>query len=56
MGKYKETPRYNVISMRVSDSERQALKAIAQQNAVSISEMMRYAMERFTTVNRMVSH
>ena len=48
MGKYKDTARYNVISMRVSDDERKALAAIASHQALSISDMMRQALERFT--------
>ena len=55
MGKYKETPRYNVISMRVNDNERRALQVIASNNALSISEMMRHAMERFTVIHKAVS-
>ena len=47
MGKYKETPRYNVVSMRVSDEERKALQTIASYNELSISDMMRQAMELF---------
>jgi predicted transcriptional regulator len=48
MAKYKEKPRYNVISMRVNDKERKTLQAIASCNSISISAMMRQAMERFT--------
>jgi hypothetical protein len=48
MANYKKTPRYNVISMRVSDKERKALQTIASRNALGISAMMRPAMERFT--------
>jgi hypothetical protein len=48
MPKYKETPRYNVISMRVSDDERKSLQKLASQNALSISEMMRMAMQVLT--------
>ncbi len=48
MAKYKETPRYNVISMRVNEDERKALRAIASHQKISISKMMRQAMERFT--------
>ena len=44
MGKYKDTPRYNVISMRVSGVERKELQHIASRNAISISVMMRQAM------------
>jgi uncharacterized protein DUF6290 len=48
MAKYKEKPRYNVISMRVNDKERKTLQAIASCNALSISAMMRQAMDRLT--------
>ena len=48
MGKYKDTPRYNVVSMRVSDFERQELEAIASFHALNISQMMREAMGQFT--------
>lgn len=48
MGKYKDTPRYNVISMRVSDVERKELKQIASLNSLSISDMMRQAMDVYT--------
>lgn len=48
MGKYKDTPRYNVISMRVSDVERKELQHIASRNALSISDMMRQAMDIYS--------
>ena len=48
MGKYKDTPRYNVISMRVSDSERKELQHIASRHSISISDMMRQAMDIYT--------
>ena len=48
MGKYKETPRYNVISMRVSDDERKELQNIASQYSIIISDMMRKAMDVYT--------
>ena len=48
MGKYKETPRYNVISMRVSDLERKELEQIASKHSLSISDMMRQAMDVYT--------
>jgi len=48
MGKYKDTPRYNVISMRVSDGERKELQHIASRHSLSISEMMRQAMDVYT--------
>lgn len=48
MGKYKDTPRYNVISMRVSDVERNELQHIASRHDLSISKLMRQAMDIFT--------
>ena len=55
MGKYEDTPRYNVISMRVSDFERQELETIASFRASNISQMMREAMEQFTAKAEAVS-
>jgi hypothetical protein len=48
MGKYKDTPRYKVISMRVNSVERKELEQIASQYSLSISDMMRQAMEAYT--------
>lgn len=45
MGNYRNTPRYNVISMRVSERERKELQQIASRNSLSISDMMRQAMD-----------
>lgn len=49
MGKYKDTPRYNIISMRISDLERKELQTIASRNQLSISDMMRQAMAIYTS-------
>jgi hypothetical protein len=51
MGKFKDTPRYNVISMRVSDVERRELECLASQYSISISKIMRQAMEVYTRYN-----
>jgi hypothetical protein len=48
MGNDKNTPRYNVISMRISDVERKELLLIASRNSLSISDMMRQAMGVFS--------
>ena len=48
MGKYKDTPRYKVISMRVNSVERKELEQIASRYSLSISDMMRQAMEDYT--------
>lgn len=47
MGRMRENPRYNVISMRISDEEREALQEIMQTSQMSISDIMREAMELF---------
>ena len=47
MGKMRENPRYNVISMRISDEEREHLENIMEKTKLSISDIMREAMEYF---------
>lgn len=47
MGKHVETPRYNIVSMRVSDAERDSLQLVAKQLSINMSEMMRRAMQHF---------
>ena len=44
MGAMKENPRYNVVSIRVSDDELEALQEISKETRKSISEIMREAM------------
>ncbi|GAW68576.1 hydrogenase expression protein HypE [Geoanaerobacter pelophilus] len=41
----RENPRYNVISMRISDAERETLEAIMDSTKKSVSDIMREAME-----------
>lgn len=48
MGKMRENPRYNVISMRISDEERDHLENIMEKTQLSISDIMREAMEYFS--------
>ncbi len=45
MGKMRENPRYNVISMRISDEERAALDDILFYSNKSISQLMREALD-----------
>ena len=45
MGKMRENPRYNVISMRISDEERDTLEQLMNTTHKSISDIMRDAME-----------
>lgn len=47
MGLMKENPRYNVVSLRISDEEKEALDEVARSMNRSISEVMREAMEMF---------
>lgn len=52
MGRMRENPRYNVISMRISDEERETLQQIIDTTNKSVSDIMREAMELFK--NRLV--
>ncbi len=45
MGRMRENPRYNVISMRISDAEKEALELIMNRTSKSVSDIMREAME-----------
>jgi Mg2+/Co2+ transporter CorB len=47
MGRMRENPRYNVISMRISDEEREHLESIMDMTHLSISDIMREAMGYF---------
>jgi len=44
MGRMKERPRYNVISMRISDEEKEALEQVTRMTRKSVSDLMREAM------------
>lgn len=55
MGKYKETTRYNVISMRISDAERKELQQAALRQSLSISDMMRQAMDEYTRYHKPIA-
>lgn len=46
MGRQKQNPRYEVISLRVSDEEKEAIAELAEQRSVSISDLLRDAIER----------
>ena len=47
MGRMSGNPRYNVISMRISDEERETLQELIQSTQKSVSDIMREAMELF---------
>jgi hypothetical protein len=50
MGKYKECPKYNVISMRISDEEKLALEEMTRLSSMSISTLMREAMLLYSPI------
>jgi len=47
MGKYKEQPRYNVLSIRVSDEEKAVLDELTRRDHISISNLMREAIRSY---------
>lgn len=47
MGSYKRKPKYNVVSMRVSDEEKQVLNELTRHSSKSISRLMREAMQLY---------
>ena len=49
MGRMRENPRYNVISMRISDDERETLEMIMNATRKNVSDIMREAMELVKT-------
>lgn len=54
MGRMSENPRYNVISMRISDEERETLQELINTTHKSVSDIMREAMELFK--RQLVAH
>lgn len=49
MGKYKENPKYNVVSIRVSDAEKELLNEITRRERTSITDLMRKAITDYTS-------
>ena len=45
MANYKKHPRYNVVSIRVSDEERENLEMMARETNKKVSELMREAIQ-----------
>jgi len=41
MGKYKENPKYNVVSIRVSDEERKIIRRLALSSNTSTAHLLR---------------
>jgi len=44
MGKYKESPRYNIVSVRVTDDEFEVLHGISSAHNKRISDLLRDAL------------
>jgi hypothetical protein len=44
MGKMRENPRYNIVSMRISEEEREYLKKVMVRTNKSVSDIMREAL------------
>jgi len=55
MGRMRENPRYNVISMRISDEEREQLESLMSKTKKSVSDIMREAMEYFSAQHEQTS-
>jgi len=53
MGKYKEHPKYNVVSIRVSDEEKALLDEISKRDRSSITELMRKAIKSYSSLRVM---
>jgi predicted transcriptional regulator len=49
MGNYKEHPKYNVLSIRVSDEEKAQLDEMAHRTRKNISVLMREAMQLYSS-------
>ncbi len=49
MGKYKEHPKYNVVSIRISDEEKEILDEMSKQDRISITSLMRMAISNYTS-------
>ena len=47
MGKYKEHPKYTVVSLRVSEEEKRVLQEITRRSRKTISSLMREAMQLY---------
>jgi predicted transcriptional regulator len=46
MGKYKESPRYNVLSIRITDEEKALFDEMKRRTQKNISMLMREAMHQ----------
>lgn len=56
MGEYKKQPRYNILSMRISDEEMAVLSEIKQQTHKSTSILLREAMQFYVTSRELLAN
>ena len=49
MGKYKESPKYNILSIRVTHEEKAFLDEMIRDTQKSVSIIMREAMRQYTS-------
>ncbi|NVO00546.1 MAG: CopG family transcriptional regulator [Geobacteraceae bacterium] len=49
MGRYKQNPRYNVVSIRISDEEKALLDKLRKVDRSSITALIRKAITNYTT-------
>jgi predicted DNA-binding protein len=47
MGKYKEHPKYNVVSIRISDVEKEFLDDLTRRDRTTVSNLMREAIRSY---------
>jgi hypothetical protein len=55
MGRVKEKPRYNVVSLRVTDEERKILEALTRATRKNMSQVLREAMSLVATPDSVVA-
>ncbi len=56
MGKYKEKPMYNVLSIRVTDEEKAAMDEISRYSSKSISTLMREAIRHYAPYRELTAN
>lgn len=57
MGKYKQHPKYNVVSIRVSDEEKALLDEMRRRDRSSITDLIRKAIISYTAYSEIsVNH
>ena len=50
MGKHKKEPKYNVLSIRLTDEEKEFMSKMMRETRKSVSVLMREAMHNYTSL------